>query len=818
MRRGFLVIHLLFLLVFFHLPLWAGQYQFIGKMRNYRAEKSGIVVNCDPGVRVRIRFYQPDLFRVTFFNRQTDEALLKNALVNRKWTPVPFQIEEKAENIILHTAALDVVIRRTPFRMAVRDQQGRLINEDDPGMGIGWEGREVRVWKTISPDEKFFGLGEKTGNINKRGRQWVMWNSDNPGYNNGTDPLYQSIPFFIGLRFHQAYGIFLNNSYRSVFNFEAGNRRYYSFGAAGGNLDYFFIYGPKISEVVESYTLLTGRTPLPPIWALGYQQSRWSYYPQSAVLRLAKTFRERKIPADVLYLDIDYMNGYRVFTWDKNRFPSPQKMMQKLSTMGFKTVVIIDPGVKADSTYAVARQGTERNYFLKYPDGETYTGNVWAGPSFFPDFSRLSVRRWWGGWLGSLLKMGVRGFWDDMNEPSVWGKVFPPEVIFFDGGRKSNAKKMHNLYGLMMAQAAYASFARHKPGRRPFVLTRAGFAGEQRYTAAWTGDNTASFEHLALGIRILQGMGLSGVPFVGTDTGGFIGSPSPELFARWIEASVFAPLFRNHTAKGTRPQEPWAFGEEIEAISRKYIELRYRFLPYLYSLFWEAQETGSPLIRPLFWNDQDDETAFKPDFQEQFLVGDNLMVAPVTKSGQRYKRIYLPSGKWIDFNSRKEYEGPIEIVVETPLSLLPMFLRAGAIIPERDLQQFADQRPVKELILNIYPQSTYGNFMLYEDDGQTTAYLQNVYRLTQIEFLRGKNSLQISRNLLHQEYRIPKRQVNIRLWAVRKTPKAVKLNGLLIPKISDGKAVAGYRFDEKKKLLQLFFAETDQKQTIKIEW
>ncbi len=818
MKRRFIIVHLLFWLLLSGLPLFAGQYQFIGKIRNYRQEKSGILVNCEPGVRVRIRFYQPDMFRVTFFNRQTDEALLKNALVNRKWPPAPFQIEEKAGNIILHTSELDVVIRREPFRMAVRDQQGRLINEDDPGMGIGWEGREVRAWKTISPDEKFFGLGEKTGNVNKRGRQWEMWNSDIPGYNNGTDPLYQSIPFFIGLRFHQAYGIFLNNSYRSFFNFGAGNRRYYSFGAAGGNLDYFFIYGPKISQVVESYTLLTGRTPLPPLWALGYQQSRWSYYPQSAVLRLAETFRDRKIPADVIYLDIDYMNGYRVFTWDKNRFPQPQKMLQKLSAMGFKPVLIIDPGVKADSTYAVARQGAERNYFVKYPDGETYTGDVWPGPSFFPDFSRLSVRRWWGDWLGGLLKMGVRGFWDDMNEPSVWGKIFPSEVIFFDGGRKSNAKKMHNLYGLMMARAAYASFARHQPGRRPFVLTRAGFAGEQRYTSVWTGDNVASFEHLALGIRMIQGLGLSGVPFVGTDMGGFIGSPSPELFARWIEASVFTPLFRNHSAKGTRPQEPWAFGEQVEAISRKYIEMRYRFLPYLYSLFWEARETGSPLIRPLFWNNQEDETSFKPDFQEQFLVGDNLMVAPVTKSGQSFKKIYLPPGNWIDFNTRREYEGPAEIVVETPLARLPMFLRAGAIIPERDPQQFADQRPVKKLTVNIYPRTTYGNFMLYEDDGQTTAYLKNAYRLTQIEYLRGKNSLQISRSLLHQQYAVAGRQIVFTVWSEKKKPKTVKLNGRPIPEATGGKAQTGFRFDEKTQTLELFFQESDQKQTVKIEW
>ncbi|NIR47171.1 MAG: DUF4968 domain-containing protein, partial [Calditrichae bacterium] len=371
-------------------------YTFLQNLQNYERTESGVHLFCENNVEIEIRFLKPGMFRWTLIRPGYQEPLLDYPLAKTNWDPVALKLTEEAPHLILSTKEMNLIIHKLPCRITVLDKQGNVINKDDPGMGVGWDGKEVRCWKSLAKDERFFGLGEKTGDLNKRGREWVMWNSDFPAYDNQTDPLYQSIPFYIGMHENRTYGIYFNNSYRATFNMGAGNRRYSSFAAEQGNLDYFFMYGPEVGEVVADYTELTGRIVLPPRWALGYQQCRWSYYPDTEVLNLAQTFRDKQIPADVIYLDIHYMDGYRVFTWDKDRFPNPAGMLRELQNMGFKVVTIIDPGVKADSAFSVAKEGIEHDHFVKYPDGEVYVGEVWPGASFFPDFSRPETRRWWG--------------------------------------------------------------------------------------------------------------------------------------------------------------------------------------------------------------------------------------------------------------------------------------------------------------------------------------------------------------------------------------------------------------------------------------
>ncbi|MGH7571110.1 MAG: TIM-barrel domain-containing protein [Gemmatimonadota bacterium] len=790
-----------------------GAYTFLGDLVEFEGTERGALLRCEPEARLEISFLDLGTVRVTLDRPDRDEILLEVPLVDLDLEPIEVEILEEPERVLLRSAELVVAVDRSPCRITFLDRQGSVLSRDEPGLGIGWDGDEVRNWKTIEEGERFFGLGEKTGNVDKRGREWVMWTSDMYGYDNETDPLYESIPFFIGLRGGRAYGIYLNNSHRSRFNLGAGNHRYYSFAAEGGALDYFFFAGPEIPRVVERYTALTGRMPLPPKWALGYQQSRWSYYPDDEVLQLARTFREKRIPADVVYLDIHYMDEYRVFTWDPERFPDPEGLLAELGALGFKVVPIVDPGVKAEEGYVVADEGLAGDRFVRYPDGQVYVGSVWPGRSYFPDFTDAATRAWWGGYLERLINRGVDGIWNDMNEPAVWGKAFPVEVESEAG----SFKRVRNLYAFYMAKGTYEELVDARPDERPFVLTRAGFAGVQRYAAVWTGDNTASWDHLELAIRMLIGLGLSGVPFVGADVGGFIGGPSPELFARWIQVGALTPFFRNHTAIETPPQEPWAFGEEVEAIARQAIELRYRMLPYLYSLFRESSWTGAPVLRPLFWHYQADTTAYQPAYQHQFLLGEHLLVAPVTREGAREQEVYLPEGRWLDLGTEEVYDGRQAVTVDAELDRIPMFLRAGGILPMQEVVQHVGEKPAapSKLTLEVFPAAG-GAFELYEDDGSSFDYREGVYRMTRFFVAVADDGFDLVREVTHDGYAIPDRVLEVRFHAVDTAPDRVDVDGRPLPAGEPAGVEEGFSYDAERRVLIVRIRPSGANQSITV--
>lgn len=760
------------------LPLGAtaSGYSFLGDLRAFERDDAGATASCD-GAALRLHFVEDDVVRVTLLREDRRPRLLTHALVGREPDPVEVTVERGEDITVLATAAMRVELAHRGCRMTVFDGTGHVLVQDDSGMGTGWDGNEVRTWKRIAGDERFFGLGEKSGDVDKRAREWVMWNSDTPGYGDASDPLYQSIPFFVGLREGRSYGVFLNNSHRSRFNLGAGNHRYYSFSAEGGTLDYFVFAAPRIAEVVADYTALTGRIPMPPRWALGFQQSRWSYYPDSEVMSLARRFRERGIPADVIYLDIHYMDGYRVFSWDPQRFPRPAAMLDELGDMGFKPIVIVDPGVKEDPDYPIAREGLAGDHFVRYPDGETYVGSVWPGRSYFPDFARAATRAWWGGHLARLREQGVRGIWNDMNEPAVWGKAFPNEVLMRDADGAADFKRMHNLYGHLMAEATYESLRAARPDERPFVLTRAGFAGTQRWSAVWTGDNVASWEHLQLGIRMMIGLGLSGAAFNGTDVGGFEGTPSGELFARWMQVGAFSPFFRAHTAHDTPGQEPWSFGERIEAVAADAIRQRYRLMPYLYTLFHQAHDSGAPVLRPLFWHHQDDAQAYAREWQHQFLVGRQLLVAPVTAPGVALQKVYLPAGRWLELGTGEVFEGGRAVTVETPLERLPVFLAEGGILPSQEAMQYVGERDSGTLTLDVFAGANDDGFDLYEDDGRSHDHERGGYRLTRLRAQRDDGVLRLDREVVHDGHRVPARMLELRLHDIAEPPVELSLDG-----------------------------------------
>jgi alpha-glucosidase len=778
------------------------EFQFAGDILSYQKYDNRIEFKLNNAI-FNLYVVDDNIIRFRFTNQKEFSRALSYAVVYD--SSVPFLLKDESDLYEISTNDLKIRISKSPCRVSIYDKNMNLINEDEKSFGVSFDQDEVRCFKTLFKDELFYGLGEKTKNLKKNGEQWTMWNSDTPAYTEKTDPLYQSIPFFIGIRNHRAYGIFFDNTYRSYFNMGASNNRFYWFGAEKGELDYYFINGPEVKKVISLYTKLTGRMELPPMWSLGYQQSKWSYYPESTVRTLAETFRNKQIPCDVIYLDIHYMNGYRVFTWDKNRFPVPEKMLSDLADSGFKVITIVDPGVKADTNgYTVAEEGLKGNLFAKYPDGVVYQGEVWPGWAYFPDFTKKETRDWWGEKNADLLKQGTAGIWNDMNEPSAWGQAIPDIIQFDDNGAGANLKKIHNVYALEMARATFEGIKSNVPDTRPFILTRAGFSGIQRYAAVWTGDNVASETHLKLACTMVQGLSLSGVSFCGSDVGGFFDSPSQRLYTRWMQFGAFTPFFRGHTIINTRDQEPWAFGDEVETNVRDIMNLRYELLPFFYNEFYNASQTGVPIVRSMFLNFQDDDECYSGNAQDQFMIGDNLLVAPVLSEYENFRKLYLPEGKWLNWWNNQVYEGKQWIIVDAPIVNIPLFIREGSVIPMQVKQNYVGEKKIDELIFRIFPSENFA-YTFYEDDGKTLEYQKGNYLLTEIDI---KNNPKIDIKIENKEGKYHPGIKSYLLNIFRETPvKSVTINGNSLDKVQSieelSKNDSGYFFEKDRSTLSL---------------
>ncbi len=651
----------------------------------------------------------------------------------------PLLITERLEGLELATDQLSLLVRRADGGVKLRTVAGRLLMQDAPEQGpICKADGSLLSLKTLPPDEYYYGFGERSGLLEKRGRRYTCWNCD-PGDTNfdhgpGADQLHLSIPFFMALRPQKGgYGLFFNNTFKTVFDAGHTQPDFLSMEAYGGELDYYLFYGPDPANIVECYTELTGRTPLPPRWALGYHQSRWGYYPETKVREIVTTFRNRKIPLDAIHLDIDYMDDYRVFTWNKAHFSDPGKLIEELKALGVKVVTIIDPGVKydPDNHYPVYEEGVENDYFIRGVDGDLFHGYVWPGDTVFPDFAKQDVRKWWGDLHRSLSELGVLGIWNDMNEPALVSAPFgtPGKLVDIPGNapqgdpaERTSHAEVHNVYGLLENISSYEGMRRLQPERRPFNLTRAGFAAIQKWAAVWTGDNLAIWEHLEMAMAQLCNMGLSGVSFAGTDIGGFHWHSNGELWARWIELGVFFPFSRGHSINSVRQKEPWVWGERIEKIARQYIELRYQLLPYLYTLFEESSRKGSPILRPLLYEFYTDPQTL--ELSDQVMLGSGLLLAPVYRPGVQYRHVYLPGGHWYDFWSGKLIREE-HILAYAPLEVLPLYVRAGTVLPVGPVMQYSEERPLDRLTLEIYlDQQGAASGRLYEDDGESFAYTQ----------------------------------------------------------------------------------------------
>jgi alpha-glucosidase len=623
------------------------------------------------------------------------------------------------------TKTLAVHVNGKSLALTVSDLSGPVILADG-AEPLRFDGPRFTLAKALPIGEHIFGLGDKTGNFDRRGESFVDWNTDAWGFQRDTDPIYKSIPFYIATGAPGgAYGLFLDNSWRSWFDFGHRDDGAIEIGADGGPVDYYIIAGPSVREVVRRYTDITGKAPLPPLWSLGFQQSRYSYMSADEVRRIAARLRKERVPADVIWLDIDYQDRHRPFTTNKQTFPDLKKLAGDVGREGFKLVAITDLHIAyaPNQGYAPYDSGAAGDHFLKNPDGGLYVAPVWPGPSVFPDFTRASSRAWWGSLYEDLVADGIAGFWNDMNEPAIFdtpSKTMPLDTVHRIEGdgfaaRTASHAEVHNVYGMENSRATFEGVLNLRPNSRPFVMTRATYAGGQRYAVTWTGDNSSSWDHLKLAVQQMLSLGLSGFAWSGADIPGFIGGASPELATRWFEIGAFTPVFRAHAANDAPRGEPWVDGPQHLAIRRKFIEERYRLLPYLYAVAEESARTGDPVMRPTFY-DYPEMQAAPCDQSMAFTLGSDLLVAasPHPEQARAYD-VCLPGSGWYDYWSGTRLKA--EKISETPrLDRLPVFVRPGAIIPKEPLVQSTAETPKGPLELHVYPGDDCRG-EIYLDDG-----------------------------------------------------------------------------------------------------
>ena len=703
--------------------------QHVGGCDGYEQVGARIVFACDGGARVAVRPLSDDVVEVwasaggAFERANASFAVVRDTLGA---VPVP-AVTDRGDHWEIAAGALVLRAQKSPFALAYYDRGGRLLGGDDAGGAYAWEG-EAWTWRRrIEPGEQVLGLGEKSGALVRNGRTFTMWNSDLPCYDPATDPLYKSIPFYLSTR---SYGVFVDNTYRTVFDVGETDAHRLSVRADGGPLVYYVIGGGP-AEALDRYTQLTGRPMLPPKWAFGYAQSRGFYTNEPLTRAVAATLRARRIPADIIYQDIGWVEELQNFEWNPDRYDDPEGMLADLEAQGFKVIVSQDPIVSrrneaqwkelADAGLFVRDRRTGDVYDMPWP---------WGGNGALVDFTREGAADYWGALQQKVVDQGVDGFWTDMGEPA-WSNLDAPDRLFMQHAAGPHAE-IHNVYGHTWDAIVTGEWRRRNGNRRIFQMTRAAYAGMQRFTTGWSGDSGCEedilngWSRLADQVRIAQSAGLGGLAFWSSDISGYCGdihdyAAFAPLYVRWMQFGMFNSLSRVHH-NGDWAVEPWQFGDAVEDMVRDAVELRYRLIPYLYTYARQSYDTGLPVMRPLVLDYPDDAEALKAD--TQFLFGEALLVAPVVTEGTA-RDVYLPAGVWIDYNdpSRRE-EGGRWITVEAPLGETPVWVKEGAVVPTMPVMQYIHEKPVYPLVVELFPHRSAGRatFELYEDDGTTYAY------------------------------------------------------------------------------------------------
>jgi alpha-glucosidase len=770
----------------------------IGRVLEVEGRDGDYRIRCEGGM-VGVRFLSPGVFRFRIYRGPDLDWTSTPAVVSQLEGIYQSRLTRTGDAWKIATDQLTLTVPAAAFSLAATTSDGDDVYRLNQVV-FHRDGRMV-LFHHSSVDHHFYGLGEKPGFLDKQGDAYTMWNSDvYAPHNPETDALYVSVPFLIHTNGRRTYGLFLDNPGKTAFDMRSA-REAYTVAAYTGDADVYVLPGESVKDILYQFTAITGRIHLPPAWSLGYHQSRYSYMSSDEVEQLAATFREKQIPCDAIHLDIHYMDGYRVFTFHPVRFPDPAGMTKNLSEQGFHVVPIVDPGVKRDPNYGTYRRGISEDVFCRRMEGDLFFGDVWPGTSAFPDFTEDRVVEWWGQEHKAYTEMGIQGIWNDMNEPAVFNdiKTMEPDVMHRNNGKPMTHERLHNLYGLLMTRATYEGMRKLLGGERPFVLTRAGYAGVGRYGAVWTGDNRSFWEHMEMAVPMVLNMGLSGIPFAGPDIGGFAHHASPELLARWTQMGALFPFCRNHSALDTIRQEPWAFGPEVEAICRRYLELRYQWIPYIYSLFYEASQSGVPVMRPLLLEYPDDETTWT--LSDQFLLGRDILVAPVFRPGVQKRLVYLPEGTWYDYWTGDAFAGAQHIVAPAPLDTMPIYIRQGAIVPSHPVQQHIDFATVDQLTLTMYGFTEAENtFVLYEDDGHSLPHESGQYNLFEVRTVRrGASSAIIAYQTKHAGYATSYRTRRFVVKHLENPERCTVLDLERIDADAMRRGATGWRYDAERK-------------------
>jgi alpha-glucosidase len=680
-------------------------------------------------------------YRFHFSNAELEILFLTTDMVRLTWRPgalpppyalvesnldaISIDLKQTQSGHILMSPQLEVNVS-DDGSLQFYDHNGALLLDEFPPerQGEAWLQRS-----RLRQEEQIFGLGERAAPLNLRTGTYRLWNTDPGGsYGPGDDPLYLNAPVYVSLHDLGSALVF----YENTDDGRVDIRDLMEVKFERGALRYYVIVGSP-EGLLNRFTQLTGRPTLPPRWALGYHQCRWGYKTEHDIREVVAGFQEHDLPVSAIHLDIDYMDGYRVFTVDQERFPDLAGLTGDLADLGVRIVTIIDPGVKVDKEYPLYVDGVEKDVFCTTVDKNPLHGLVWPGWCVYPDFSCPATRGWWGAQYKALLAQGVAGFWHDMNEPtafSAWGDTTLPLNAVHDlEGAKGDHQQTHNVYANLMNRAGYEALRELEPEKRPWILSRSGWAGMQRHAWNWTGDTESTWEALKMTIATVLNLSLSGVLYSGPDIGGFAEHPSAELYTRWFQLAAFLPFFRTHSSVAAPNREPWVYGEPVLTIVREYLSLRYCLIPYLYTLAYDASEKGTPLVRPLFWRDPSEPRLWGVD--DAFMLGDALLIAPVLQEAAITRPITVPQGLWYDYWTDEQFQGLAEVEVDSPLSRVPILVSAGVVLPmESD----------GVLQLHIYPPSSgAGSGKLYSDLGDG----YGPSRVDHFDFVRDANGMDV---------------------------------------------------------------------------
>ncbi|WP_228388386.1 glycoside hydrolase family 31 protein [Chryseobacterium sp. CBo1] len=757
---------------------------------SYTKKGNQVIFNCKDGSKLSLTISSNAVVKIWY--DKSGKLVRSNpsfAVVNEKLENIgEVGVNEEPSAYEIFTSKLRIRINKNPMQLQIFDKYQKLIFSDFKDQGHVSDAKAVKAYKVLRGDEQFFGLGEKTGTLNRRSKNYKMWNSDRPCYSVTEDPIAKSIPFFMS---SYRYGIFLDNTYKTEFKFGTESQDYYSFEAPDGAFVYYFIYGKDYKDIQQQYITLTGQPIMPPKWALGFAQSRGLYTKENQALEVAAEFRKRKIPIDIIYQDIGWTQNLQDFEWRKGNYTNPKAMLKKLKDNGFKMIVSQDPVIsqkgnkqwtEADKLgYFVKDVRTNKAYEMPWP---------WGGNCGVVDFTIPEVADWWGKYQQKPIDDGISGFWTDMGEPA-WGNEEDTDRLNMKH-RLGMHDQIHNVYGLTWDKVVKEQFEKRNPNKRIFQMTRSAYAGLQRYTFGWTNDSGngndvldgwAQMENqVAVGISA----GLGGIPFWTTDISGYCGDITDypamaELYTRWMQFGVFCPLSRAHH-EGDNAVEPWMFGEVAEKNTKAAIELKYQLFPYLYTYSRKAHDTGLPITRGLFMEYPNDLEAAKID--NQFIFGEELLVAPVLKKGERVKRVYLPDGEWIDFNDKKtEYLGGQTVAYKAPLNTIPIFVRKASIIPMMPVMQYIHEKKDYPVFFHIFPnyEDEKTSFSLYEDDGENQDYLKDIFSRTNIVCTTKVAGYDIEISPEDKGFRQSDKRNFVLSILTEQKPKSVLVNGKEIP-------------------------------------